>query len=64
MIVVDGKGENAIVVASGANWSVSPDDVCRHEDAFETASVVVLQLELPCQTVLAAIRLAPSIGAR
>lgn len=54
MVVVDGKGENAIVVASGANWRVTPDDIFGHADLFAAADVVILQLELPCETVMAA----------
>lgn len=58
MIVVDARGENSIVVASGANFSVTPDDLYGCEHLFEKASVVVLQLELPQPTVRAAIDLA------
>jgi len=59
MIVVDAKGENAIVVASGANYRASPDDsIVPNEELFEEASVVVLQLELPLPTVRAAAQLA------
>ncbi len=58
VIVVDDKGENAIVVASGANYRVTPDDVFDCEGLFQAADVVVLQLELPLPTVKAALRLA------
>jgi ribokinase len=63
VISVDGKGENAIVVASGANFRVTPDDLFWHEQAFEQADVVLLQLELPIPTVRAAIMLARRHGA-
>ena len=55
MIVVDSNGENSIVVASGANHRLCPDDIFPLADLFEEASVVVLQLELPLPTVRAAI---------
>jgi len=59
MILVDSQGENAIVVASGANHRVSPDDnVLSNQELFESADVVVLQLELPLPTVRAAVELA------
>lgn len=58
MIVVDAKGENAIVVAGGANQCVTPDDIFPCEDLFAAASVVLLQLELPLPAVRAAIDLA------
>ena len=55
MIVVDSRGENAIVVAGGANAWLTPDDVFTAVDLFEAADVVLLQLELPLPTVRAAI---------
>ncbi|MCL2701290.1 MAG: ribokinase [Phycisphaerae bacterium] len=59
MILVDSNGENSIVVASGANYRVTPDDdLFPNEHLFAEASVVVLQLELPLPTVRAAIELA------
>ncbi len=58
MIVVDARGENSIVVAGGANHSLTPDDVFCRAEAFSDIDVVVLQLELPLPTVRAAIDLA------
>ena len=58
MIVVDGNGENSIVVASGANFRLTPDDVFSREELFPKADAVVLQLELPLPTVRAAVDLA------
>jgi ribokinase len=64
MIVVDSRGENSIVVASGANFFVTPDDVFSHCGLFEQAAVVVLQLELPLPTVRAAIDVAHRHGCK
>ncbi len=64
MIVVDAQGENSIVVASGANYHLTPDDIFSHREAFESCSVVVLQLELPIPTVRAAIELARRCGCK
>ncbi len=58
MIIVDAKGENSIVVASGANFRLTPDDVFSCESAFARADIVLLQLELPLPTVRAAIEVA------
>lgn len=58
MIVVDAAGENAIVVASGANMKVTPDDVDRAERAIAEADFLVLQLEVPYETVQHAVELA------
>ena len=64
IIIVDSHGENSIVVASGANHMVSPDDIFPASKAFEQADVVVLQLELPLPTVRAAIQLARRHGCK
>lgn len=58
LIIVDARGENSIVVASGANFRLTPDDVFSRAAAFEWADVVLLQLELPQPTVRAAAELA------
>lgn len=64
MILVDSKGENCIVVAPGANHMVTPDDLFSREEIFKTASVVLLQLELPLPTVRAAVDLARRSGCK
>lgn len=64
LIMVDGKGENAIVVAPGANRRVTPDDVSRAKDAIAQADAIVLQLEIPAETVAHSIQLARSLGVR
>jgi ribokinase len=58
LIAVAEGGENSIVVASGANMQVTPDDVAAAEAAFETADILLLQLEVPIETDIAAARLA------
>ncbi|MBI5724687.1 MAG: ribokinase [Planctomycetes bacterium] len=62
MIIVDARGENSIVVASGANFMVTPDDVYSREEMFKQAAIVLLQLELPVTAVRAAIDLARKHG--
>jgi ribokinase len=51
LITLDGKGENTIVVASGANATLSPGDVENASDAIANATVVMMQLEIPIETV-------------
>jgi ribokinase len=58
IIVVDGRGENSIVVASNANFRLTPDDVFSCDALFTDADVVLLQLELPLPTVRAAVQVA------
>lgn len=50
LITVDGKGENCIVVAGGANLRFRPCDVDRIGD-FSRYSIVLTQLEIPFETV-------------
>lgn len=55
MILVDEQGENSIVVAAGANARLSPRDVDAAEELIKSAAVVLMQLEIPHETVLHAI---------
>lgn len=64
LIVVDASGENAIVVAPGANSLLAPADVDRARDAIAAADAVVLQLEIPPPTVDHAVNLAASLDVR
>ena len=64
LIGVDAKGENAIIVAPGANAALTPADVDRAKDAIADADVVVLQLEIPAETVNHTIELANELGVR
>ena len=56
---VDG-GENSIVVNSGANFDLTVEDIEKAEDAFTSASIVLMQLETPVNALVAAARLAKS----
>lgn len=56
------EGDNSIVVVPGANSKVEPADIDRHEDKLRQADVVLLQLEIPVETVLYAARKAKSLG--
>jgi len=60
LIFVDAKGENSIAVASGANASLSPEDVENAGDAVASADVLLMQLEIP----LPAVRTATDIARR
>ncbi|NLH16831.1 MAG: ribokinase [Phycisphaerae bacterium] len=57
-IFVDRNGQNSIAVASGANMRLTPGDIAAAEDAIAQASVVLLQLEIPLETVVAAVDIA------
>jgi len=62
LIFVDQKGENSIGVASGANGRLSVQDVLAARVEFETANVLLLQLETPIETVRYASRTAREMG--
>lgn len=51
LITVDEKAENCIVVASGANAHLLPSDLAKAEDAIEQADLILMQLEIPMETV-------------
>lgn len=58
LIMVNDGGENIIAVAQGANAKLSPADVFAAEKAFQEANCLLVQLEIPLETVQAAIQLA------
>lgn len=60
-ILVDEAGENMIAVAPGANDSVLPGDLAK--TFLKRGDVVLLQLEIPLQTVEAALDAARNAGA-
>lgn len=64
LITVSDDGQNTIVVASGANWRVSPGDVVESAAQFEDAEIVLLQLEIPIPAVQRAAEEARRRGAR
>jgi ribokinase len=61
-IAVDKKGENSIVVISGSNRTLCKKDIDSNEELFKEADVVLLQLEIPIETVVYAIDKAKENG--
>jgi ribokinase len=64
LIVVDDKGENSIVVASGANMRLALADVEAAEAVIATADVLILQLEVPLDCVIRSAELARAQGVK
>lgn len=62
LITVDTAGNNAIVVAPGANAKLSPDDIYRAQSEICSAGAVVAQLEVPLATIQCAAELAHRAG--
>lgn len=61
-ITVDAKGQNSIVVVSGANSELSPVDIDDFTDEIKDADLLVMQLEIPMETVIHAAKLAHENG--
>jgi ribokinase len=58
LITVGRSGDNVIVVAPGANGTLSPGDVETAQSAIASSGALVAQLEIPLETVECAARLA------
>ncbi|MBC3992068.1 ribokinase [Streptomyces sp. AC563] len=56
LITVDPSGDNSIVVSPGANARLTPADIEAAAPLLAAARVVSLQLEIPLETVAAAVR--------
>jgi ribokinase len=61
-ILVDDRGENSIAVAAGANDRLLPADVDRAGAAIRAADILLVQLEIPLETVCHAVALAHAAG--
>ncbi len=55
-------GQNAIVVSPGANMMLVPEDASASRDAIAWADLLVLQLEVPMETIACAIQIAGEVG--
>jgi len=56
-ITVETDGDNRIIVVPGANHSLTPKIITKHADIIKNASVLLLQLEIPINSVEKAIEL-------
>jgi len=63
-IFVDSAGQNRIIVVKGANDAVAPADVDAAAELLRKADVIVLQLEIPVETVYYTLRFARNHGIR
>jgi ribokinase len=62
LIMVDAHGENCIAVASGANGSLVAVDIEKAKTEIESADYVLMQLEIPIETVEYAAQMAAAKG--
>ncbi|MGG7669720.1 ribokinase [Yersinia sp. J1] len=58
LIFVNGEGENVIGINAGANSAVTPEYLQRYQQQIIDAQAVLMQLESPLETVIAAAKLA------
>lgn len=61
-IYVDSMGRNTIVIGAGANADLSADFVAAQAEALTGSKALLVQLESPMDTILAALRLARAAG--
>lgn len=64
LILVDAKGENEIVVAPGANDRVHAADIQQAIPLMEPTDILLVQLEIPLDTVVYAVEQAAGKGMR
>lgn len=64
LILVESNGENRIIVASGANDRLTPADVDAAAPQLAAADMVLLQFEVPLETVYHTIRVAKAHNVR
>ncbi|MCC8141989.1 MAG: ribokinase [Lachnospiraceae bacterium] len=62
LIAVDSEGRNSITVIPGTNKMVDAAYIDKHRAVLEEADIVILQLEIPLETVMYAAHLAKSMG--
>ena len=61
-VIVVCNGDNSIIINAGANACVTPEYIDRHTDAIEWADFVIMQYEIPQETVLHTAKLAKKLG--
>ncbi len=62
LIAVDRKGDNSIIVIPGANATLTTEDIEQNLDLIKESDIVILQLEIPLDTVIYAAKKAKEYG--
>lgn len=62
LITVDSSAENCIVVAPGANSNLQKEDINHAKDEILRSEIILMQLEIPLETVQYAAELGDSAG--
>ncbi len=58
IVAVDDCAENCITVIPGANGRLTPEDIYASESVIRQANAMLVQMEIPAETVVAALRVA------
>lgn len=61
-IIVDGEGNNTIIVVKGANGLLAPIDVEAARSVIASSAILLCQLEVPIETVQTALHIARESG--
>lgn len=64
IVLIDAKGENSIVIYPRANARLIPDHVAKYKNLIAESSALLMQLEIPLETVLATAKLAKQLNKR
>jgi len=62
MILVDRAGDNQIAVVPGSNGQFTPEEMRRNATLMDGAQVLLVQMEIPMETVQEALALAKRLG--
>lgn len=62
IVAVEDSGQNSIMVVTGANSQLSPDELTQYRLLIESADIILLQFEIPHPTVAEVIRIAGQAG--
>ncbi len=62
LILVDESGENCIAVAPGANGDITPADIDSVAEVIKQSDFLILQLEIPVESVMRAAQIAHEEG--
>ncbi len=61
-IVVNGEGDNSIIVVPGANFKLTSQDIDETDAIIKASSMVIAQLEVPIETIKYAFKKAKAYG--
>jgi len=58
LVMIGGQGMNYLSVAPGANYKLTPEKIDQAKSVFEEAAIIVMQYEIPVETLKYVIDLA------